>query len=145
MAYSRRVSYALSAVLLVMICAGTASSAQSSSEAKKPSLSLRVTPPLGFSPLRVRLVVDVRGGDDDYEEFYCPTVEWDWGDGTVSENAEDCDPYQAGKSLIRRRFSTEHVFDQPGAFRVSFRLKQRNRVVGSSTSNVQVRGGLSQP
>jgi hypothetical protein len=145
MAYSRRVSYALFAVVLVLLCTGTLSSAQSGGEAKKPSLSLRVTPPLGFSPLRVRLVVDVRGGTDDYEEFYCPTVQWDWGDGTVSESGEDCDPYQAGKSVIRRRFSTEHIFDQPGAFRVSFRLKQRNRVVASSTGNVQVRAGVSQP
>jgi len=90
-------------------------------------------------------VVDVRGGDNDYEDFYCPSIEWDWGDGTVSESSEDCDPYQSGKSLIRRRFSTEHVFQQPGSFRVAFRLKQRSRVVGSSTGNVQVREGVSQP
>jgi hypothetical protein len=118
--------------------------AQSAGEAKKPSLSLRVTPPVGFAPLRTRLVVDVKGGDDDFVEFYCPTVEWDWGDGTVSANSEDCDPYEAGKSSIRRRFSTEHTFRQPGAYRVAFRLKQKDRVVGMSTVNVQVRAGLPQ-
>jgi len=142
---SRRACYACSAALAVALCASTASSAQSGGEAKKPSLSLRVTPPLGFAPLRVRFVAEVRGGTDDYEDFYCPSVQWDWGDGTVSESAEDCDPYQAGKSVIRRRFSTEHRFQQPGSFQVTFRLKQRNRVVGSSTSNVQVREGVSQP
>jgi len=145
MNYSRRACCACWALVAVVLCTGTGASAQSSGEAKKPSLSLRVTPPLGFSPLKVRLVVDVRGGDDDYEDFYCPSVEWDWGDGTVSESSEDCDPYQAGKSLIRRRFSTDHVFKQPGSFRVAFRLKQRSRVVGSSTVNVQVREGVSQP
>jgi len=118
--------------------------AQSSAEAKKPSLSLRVTPPVGFAPLKTRLVVDVRNGDDDYADFYCPTVEWDWGDGTVSANSEDCDPYEAGKSAIQRRFSTEHTFRLPGAFRVVFRLKQKDRVVGTSSVNVQVRTGLSQ-
>ena len=61
-------------------------------EAKKPSLSLKITPPVGFAPLKTRLVVDVRNGDDDFADFYCPTVEWDWGDGTVSANSEDCDP-----------------------------------------------------
>src|SRR3970040_1397776 len=132
MTYSRRACCACSAVLAVALCTGTAAIAQSSGEAKKPSLSLRVTPPLGFSPLRVRFVVDVRGGDNDYEDFYCPSIEWDWGDGTGWESSEDCDPYQSGKSLIRRRFSTEHVFQQPGSFRVAFRLKQRSRVVGSS-------------
>jgi hypothetical protein len=118
--------------------------AQSSAEAKKPSLSLRVTPPVGFAPLKTRLVVDVRNGNDDYEDFYCPTVEWDWGDGTVSANSEDCDPYEAGKSAIQRRFSIEHTFRLPGAFRVVFRLKQKDRVVGTSSVNVQVRAGLSQ-
>jgi hypothetical protein len=62
----------------------------------------------------------------------------------VSANAEDCDPYEAGKSVIMRRFSTEHTFRLPGAFRVAFRLKQKDRVVGTSTVNVQVRAGLSQ-
>ena len=109
---------------------------------KKPSLSLKATPPVGFSPLRVRLAVDVRGGSDDYEEFYCPTIEWDWGDGTVSGNSEDCDPYQSGKSSIKRRYSIEHVFRQPGTFQVFFRLKQRDRVIAASSSNIQVRPGV---
>jgi len=144
MADSRRVWCALLAVFLVMVVAGGVPTAQSGTEAKKPSLSLRVTPPLGFSPLRVRLVVDVKDGDDDYEDFYCPTIEWDWGDGTVSASSEDCDPYQPGKSVVRRRFSTEHVFRQPGSFRVAFRLKQKGRVVATSAASIQVRGGLSQ-
>ncbi|HYJ95481.1 MAG TPA: hypothetical protein VEV86_12705, partial [Vicinamibacterales bacterium] len=71
-------------------------------------------------------------------------VEWDWGDGTVSANSEDCDPWEAGKSVIRRRFATEHTFRLPGAYRVAFRLKQNNRVVGVSSVNVQVRAGISQ-
>jgi hypothetical protein len=152
--YSRRACCALSASVAGLFFAGFSSAeftspgvvlrAQSTNEAKKPSLSLRVTPPVGFAPLKTRLVVDVRNGDDDYADFYCPTVEWDWGDGTVSATAEDCDPYEAGKSAIQRRFSTEHTFRLPGSFRVAFRLKQKERVVGTSSVNVQVRTGLSQ-
>jgi len=141
MANSRRAWCALVAAVLALL-GGMSASAQSGSEGKKPSLSLRITPPVGFSPLRARLVVDVRGGDNDYADFYCPTVEWDWGDGTVSSSSEDCDPYEAGKSEIRRRFSIEHVFQQAGGYRVAFRLKQRDRVVGSSSVTVQVRAGL---
>lgn len=149
MPYSPRACCALSAAIVSLSMAGlpyvdAVLSAQSGGEAKKPSLSLRVTPPVGFAPLRTRLVVDVRDGDDDYADFYCPTIEWDWGDGTVSANSEDCDPYEAGKSSIRRRFSTEHTFRQPGAYRVAFRLKQKDRVVGMSSVNVQVRAGLPQ-
>src|SRR5262245_22206983 len=69
---------------------------------KKPSISLKANPPVGFSPLRVHVVAEFRGGDDDYADYYCPSIEWDWGDGTVSENSVDCDPYEAGKSEIRR-------------------------------------------
>src|SRR5688500_18659248 len=113
MVHPRRVCATL-AVLALALSSGSAWSAQRDGEDRKPTLSLRATPPVGFSPLRVRVVVDVRGGANDYEEFYCPSIEWDWGDGTVSENSEDCDPYQAGKSAIRRRFSTEHVYRQAG-------------------------------
>jgi hypothetical protein len=138
----------LSAAVAGLLYAGASfagvQNAQPGIEAKKPSLSLKITPPVGFAPLKTRLVVDVRNGDDDFADFYCPTVEWDWGDGTVSANSEDCDPYEAGKSAIRRRFSTEHTFRLPGAYRVVFRLKQKDRVVGSSTVNVQVRAGISQ-
>ena len=97
---------------------------------------------MGFSPLRVRLGVDVRGGSDDYAEFYCASVEWDWGDGTMSENSSDCEPYEAGKSTIRRRFTAEHTYRQQGNFKVIFKLKQKTRVVGSASVNVQVRSGL---
>jgi len=141
MIHSRR-ALSLLAVLLASLAAGGTAAAQRSGDDKKPSLSLRATPPVGFSPLRVRFVVEVRGGADDYEEFYCPAIEWDWGDGTVSGNSEDCDPYQAGKSTIRRRYSTEHVFRQPGTFQVVFRLKQRDRVIAASSSNIQVRPGV---
>ena len=86
--------------------------------------------------------MDVRGGADDYADFYCPAIEWDWDDGTVSGNSEDRDPYEPGKSSIRRRYSIEHVFRQPGAFQVSFRLKKRDRVIASTSANVQVRPGV---
>jgi hypothetical protein len=111
-------------------------------ENKKPSLSLKLTPPIAFSPARVRVVVEVRGGADNYEEYYCPTVEWDWGDGTISENTQDCDPYEAGKSTIRRRFSAEHTYRISGNFKVFFRLKRKEKTMGAASASVQVRPGL---
>ena len=141
MIHTRR-ALSLLAVLLVSLATDNASGAQRGGDDRKPSLSLRATPPVGFSPLRVRLVVDVRGGADDYADFYCPAIEWDWGDGTVSGNSEDCDPYQPGKSTIKRRYSIEHVFRQPGTFQIFFRLKQRDRVIAASSGNIQVRAGV---
>lgn len=113
-------------------------------ENRKPSLAVRVTPPVGFTPLRVRAVADLRDGSDDYPDFYCATVEWDWGDGTMSENSSDCDPYEAGKSTIQRRFSAEHVYRQGGAYRVFFRLKQKTKQVAAASTNVTVRSGAGE-
>ena len=43
---------------------------------KKPSLSLKASPAVSFAPARVVVVAELKGGPDDFEEFYCPTVEW---------------------------------------------------------------------
>ena len=143
MTYPRRAFCTLVAVVAIALPSARAWSAQrEGSEDRKPSLSLRATPPVGFSPLRVRVVVDVRGGADDYADFYCPSVEWDWGDGTVSEASADCDPYEAGKSAIQRRWTSEHIFRQSGGYKIVFRLKQRNKAVAVSTTQVQVRAGM---
>lgn len=111
-------------------------------EPRKPSLSLKATPPVGFTPLRVVVAVDVKDGSDDYPDFYCAGVEWDWGDGTISENSSDCDPYEAGKSTIRRRFTADHIYRQQGQFKVTFKLKQKTKQVAAASTNVQVRGGV---
>ena len=111
-------------------------------EASKPSLSLRAPPASGFTPLRVQVVATLQDGSDDYKDYYCATVEWEWDDGTVSESSIDCDPYEAGSSEIQRRFTAEHIFRQQGRHRVTFRLKQRDDVVAFDSVNVQVRLGV---
>ncbi len=108
---------------------------------KKPSLSLRATPPIGFTPLRVSLVAELKDGPNDYADLYCTTVEWDWGDETISENTEDCAPYEAGKSEIRRRFTIQHKYNIDGNYDVQFRLKQRDKVVAAVRTKVTVRAG----
>ena len=139
----RRAFCTLVAALAVALPATRALSAQRvNNDDKKPSLSLRANPPVGFSPLRVRVGVDVRGGADDYMDFYCPTIEWDWGDGTVSEASADCDPYQAGKSTIQRRWTADHVYRQSGNYKLVFRMKQKNKTIAAGSANIQVRAGM---
>lgn len=110
-------------------------------ESKRPSLALKATPGTGMVPIRVSATAEFKGGDDDYQEYYCPTIEWNWGDGTVSEEAKDCDPYEAGVSQIRRRFTQSHNYKRSGAFRIVFRLKHRERVITSQTTVVRLLGG----
>ena len=141
MAHLRRACCTLAVVAAAVLVSAHAIAAQRDADDKKPSLSLKATPPLGFSPLRVRVAVEVRGGRDDDGDFYCAATEWDWGDGTVSESSSDCEPYEAGKSVMKRFFSGEHVFRQGGQHKIVFRLKQKNKVVAAATANIQVRSG----
>ncbi len=111
---------------------------------KKPSLSLKATPAVSFAPARVVVVAEVKGGANDFEEFYCPSVEWEWGDLTTSTAEADCQPYEAGKSEIKRRYTVEHRYKNPGGYKIVLRLKKGNRVVATANSMVQVRAGLGQ-
>jgi hypothetical protein len=110
---------------------------------KRPKITLKAQPMISMSPSKVTLRAELVGGSNDYEDFYCATVEWDWGDGTQSESTSDCEPYQAGKSEIKRRFTVDHIF-RAGYYQVAFRLKQRNRAVASATTTVQVQAGIDE-
>jgi hypothetical protein len=110
-------------------------------EPKRPSLSLKATPGTGMVPVRVSATAEFKGGDDDFQEYYCPAIEWTWGDGTVSEASNDCEPYEAGVSEIRRRYTQSHTYKRSGAFRIIFRLKQRDRVIASQATVVRLLGG----
>jgi hypothetical protein len=132
----------VAAVLTVFTVSSGAAEAQRNDD-KKPSLSLRASPNSGFTPLQVRMSVDVRGGADDSQDFYCPSIEWDWGDDQKSQSSEDCDPYEPGKSTIQRRYTAEHRFTESGTFTVRFRLKQGNRIIATTSVLVNVREGIN--
>lgn len=156
-------------IAIASACALTGAAASVSEEPaaqnKKPSISLKAAPPVGFSPLRVVVTAELKGGSNDFEDFYCATVEWDWDDGTKSESKTDCDPYEPGKSEIKRRYVAEHTFRSnvgdvnptssfrtPGSdnmqmpqnlqYRVKFLLKQKGKTVGSGSTTVEIRQGM---
>ena len=114
-------------------------------EGKRPRLGLRAQPSVGIAPARILLTAELVGGTNDFEEYYCPTVTWDWGDDTVSESTTDCPPYESGKSEIQRRFTVEHTFKRSGMYKVYVRLKQRSREVAATSTTVQVQGGTREP
>jgi len=143
MTHKTRAGFLIVATLAAALAAGgPVNAVQRSDDNKKPSLTFKATPPVGFAPLKVRVVVDLKGGANDYADFYCATVEWDWADGNISGGSDDCDPYEAGKSEIQRRFTSEHTFRQGGEYDVAFRLKQKNRIVAYSKGTVRVRSGI---
>lgn len=107
----------------------------------KPSITLKATPVMGFSPARIVVTAELRGGEE-AQELYCASEEWDWGDDTRSKNSSDCDPYEAGKSAIKRRFTIEHVFETAGEYRIQFSLKQKNKLVARGSTDVKIRPGI---
>lgn len=108
----------------------------------RPKVSLKAQPVIAMSPARVVLTAELTGGANDFQDFYCPAIEWDWGDDTRSEASADCEPYEAGKSEIKRRFTVEHVYKRAGNYRISFRMKRHDKIVGAATASVQIRPGL---
>jgi hypothetical protein len=105
-----------------------------------PRLRLRATPRVAFAGQSFLFVGQIRGGPDDNEELYCATIEWDWGDDTYSESTPDCDPFEPGRSEIRRRFSTRHTFDYAGRYEVRLNLKRRDDILISARTRIEVRG-----
>jgi hypothetical protein len=123
--------------LLLALAVGPAAS-----DKDKPSISVKASPAVAFSPARIVVSVDIKGGPNDYEDFYCPSIEWAWGDGTYSNETADCEPYQAGKSEIKRHFTTTRVYNLSGDFRVEFRLKKKDKTIAVGSTIVKIRPGL---
>lgn len=106
----------------------------------RPELTLRARPRVAFAPAEISFTGVLRGGADDYEEFYCVSAEWDWDDGTRSESIFDCEPYEPGVSEIRRRFSRRHSYEYGGRYEVRLTLKRRDDVIELVRTSIVIQG-----
>jgi len=129
--------FTASAALAALMAASL--SAQNKND--KPKLSLTARPSVAIAPARVVLTAELTGGANDFEEYYCPTVRWEWGDLTSSESGADCAPYEAGKSEIKRRFVVDHKFESSGSFKVYVRLKHGNKELAATSTTVKIQPG----
>ena len=116
-----------------------------SDKVKKPKISVKASPAMAISPARVVASADITGGPDDFEEFYCAAIEWEWGDDTKSTSSADCDPYEPGKSQIKRRFTADHTYRTSGDFRIQFRLKKKDKSIAGASTSVRIRPGIGDP
>ena len=126
------------------VALSTLAIAQSSKEeeARRPKIRLRAQPQVAIAPAHITITAELTGGSDDFAEYYCPAIEWEWGDETSSESTTDCEPYEAGKSQIKRRYTVQHDFRRPGSYKIFLHLKAAGRVVGSGTTTLQVQPGV---
>ncbi len=142
--WRRRVLVAASiGIVSIVLAAGQVADGHASSRQgpdDDPRLRLRATPRVVFAGNSILFVGQLRGGPDDNEELYCTTIEWDWGDDTLSESTPDCDPFEPGRSEVRRRFSVRHTFDYAGRYEVRLNLKRRDDILISARTRIEVRG-----
>jgi len=120
---------------------GLGPAAAGQEKAQRPKVTVKATPPISFTPARVSFTIELKGGADDYQDFYCPTVMWEWGDGTESEATQDCDPYEPGTSTIKRRYTATHEYRESGRFTVVARLKREGKTIVATNVTVTVRPG----
>lgn len=125
----------------LLVAALMAASVHADQGKGKPSINVRVSPGVAFAPARIVATAEVVGGADDFQDLYCAKVEWNWGDSTTSEATDDCDPYVAGESRIRRRYTNEHKFEFAGTYDVRITLRQGKKSVAAGTVTVRVRDG----
>lgn len=138
----RSTTWTLAVLLTLLVSEGARGAADDKS--KKVSLSLKVTPSMAVAPARVRASVEIKGGAEDNPELYCPQLEWVWGDDTTSESSADCEPYEAGRSVITRRYGAEHTYRAGGTYKLTLRLKQKGRVSAFTSTNVQIQSALGE-
>ncbi len=105
---------------------------------QKVELTLRANPAMAFAPARITLTGQLKGGGNENEELYCPTVEWDWGDGTISQSSADCDPFQPNKSDIQRSFLVQHVYKTGGEYTVKLLLKKSEKIVAEAAASLNI-------
>ena len=113
------------------------STAGSDAAVDEPRLKLRTARRVAFSPVDVFVVAELVGGDD-LEEYYCPGLVWDWGDGSRSASQSDCSPFEPGHEL-QRLFTARHVYRHAGHHRVRLILHKANRAVASASMKILVR------
>ncbi|HEY6548755.1 MAG TPA: PKD domain-containing protein [Vicinamibacteria bacterium] len=109
-----------------------------SGSTKKPRHDLRAPPRTAFPPVSVLVVAELVGGGE-HEDYYCPGLEWDWGDGNRSAQESDCEPFSTGAAL-ERRFSARHAYRAAGSYSVTLTLRRASRTVAVGTVPVQVHG-----
>ena len=135
-------SSALAALVAVSLAGAVPLGAEA--KPKKPSLDLRVSPRMAFSPVTVHMVAELKGGDD-IEEYYCPEIEWDWDDGGKSVHEADCPPFENGTTVIDRRFSQEHHYGRAGIYNVKASFKRAGNTFLATSIRVTVRPGAGDP
>jgi hypothetical protein len=111
--------------------------AASAAEKKGTRVSLRAAPRVASAPATIVFNVELTGGEDG-EDLYCPVLEWEWGDGTKSEEEEECPGFEAGHTQIQRRFTTSHEYRDRANPKVAVTVRKGDRVLGKDAVSLVI-------
>ena len=79
--------------------------------------------------------------DGGVEDYYCPRVEWQWEDGSVSEEESDCPPFAKAVADEHRRVWTRgRTFQRSGRYLVEARLFKADRLIRTLKAEAVVNG-----
>jgi hypothetical protein len=109
-------------VILVGISSDQGST-ESSKNSKKdsPRLVLSASPRQGLSPHHVAINARLENVSDHDQDWYCLKEEWDFGDGTVSAEDPQCDPYTPD-TKITKEFFADHTYEDEGNYTIRFKV-----------------------
>jgi hypothetical protein len=65
--------------------------------------------------------VTLENVSDHDEEWYCLKEEWDFGDGTVSSEEPQCDPFTPD-TKINKEFFADHTYEDEGHYIIRFKI-----------------------
>jgi hypothetical protein len=139
--YARRLVSGATVAAALAFCTALDAQTPADRAPERPRLILRALPSVAIAPARVVFVAELQGGADDFQEYYCPTIAWEWNDDTRSESSADCEPFEAGKTVIRRRYTKEHVFRREGPYKIYFHMKRKDKTIASASAVIQVQPG----
>lgn len=126
-------------IVLALLLLAAASPA-ADSRAGKPHLAIRASPLKSFSPSIVHLIAEVRG-EADVEDWYCPRIEWDFGEDIGrATHEQDCPAWEEG-TAVQRLFTMRKLFG-PGEHRVTFSIYKAKRKVAATSIVVTVLPGV---
>src|SRR5512143_1828334 len=127
---------------LLVFFADTGAGAARAGDEARPHVALRATPRRAFPPANVLAVAELKGRPG--EDFYCPGIEWEWGDGSRSASEGDCPPYHEGAE-VERFYSARHAYGAPGTYDLKLTMRRAHRTLAVATLEIVVCGASVGP
>ena len=120
----------LALVLLLGCSSHPAKEESSGGHDKTPSVKfeLSAAPRQGFAPLHVSFKGTLENVNPNDEKYYCLRENWDFGDGSVSSEKPNCDPY-GRDAKVKTEFFADHTFDQEGNYTIRLSLGEEGKEV----------------